>query len=691
MRAAEVPTGSPPPAEVRSVEIAFGDDLGLTDIRLSRTRQSRTVTFVADPRWTPVTGSQLRFMLAHSPQLDPGRSFLSVTLNHAQLRSLRLDETNEAQTEIQIPLPPGLLQRRNELTFSVDQKPRDGGGDVWTLIGARSAVLVAYQEEKAWQARVRDLPLPLVDPAVPRPKQLGVLLPGRVTPATLEATALVVAYFSLRAAPQPLRLAFLRSLEDGRGPVLVVGSLAEQAPLREMRAGTLNWVDSAAGPTLAQAGAAPLEPSAGVVLLSTERTERPILAITGNTPEGVLRGAWGLITGPLKAEGPAAVIADEPPRVARAARQWKGFIPPSTGFRLSEAGYGPQVLRDDAPLRMTLRATPDTRFLGYGHSIDLSLRALPALLEQADARIEISWNDVVVRRLTQAEMPRKPPYLVSLRLPGEALRPENVLSLAWRSGTSGAAAGPLASLDPEASGLYLPRRYEAKLPDLGLLRASLYPISLHPDLSDVIVVTPDQVTEEVFVVLCEAAAQLGRVLPADLAGFRVRQPSALTAAERASAHLVLLRTGTQPDAFESAFPDWRKARESAGAVVVLQAAESPWSRGHHLLSLRGSSASRLLRGFRALNEGRGWERFSGDTAFVTSRGTTSVTLGTQRQVSEADYLVYVDAWLRSHWLALPLVLTVVSALLVLALRLALAHRQDASRYLTASSGASRPS
>jgi hypothetical protein len=486
-----------------------------------------------------------------------------------------------------------------------------------------------------------------------------------------------------------LRVGFVGSPDKGTAPLLVVGTPLEQPALRETLGTQVSWSDTPSGAALAHAGA-PLDPAAGLLAIA-RRPDRPALAVIANTPEGVLRAAWGLIAGPPPTAEPSARIWDEPRRAARATREWSGFIPPRTGFRLSEAGYGPQILRDDAPLRMTLRATPDTGFLAYGHSINLSLRPLPALLDQTDTRIEIAWNDVVVRRLTPAEMPRKPPYSVPLRLPGDALRMENVISIAWRPGAAGAAAGPLASLDPETSHFYLPRLYQARLPELGLLRASLYPFSLRPDLSDVIVVTPDALTEEVFVLVCEVAAALGRVLPSDLAGFRVRPAASLTDAERASSHLVILRAGTEPDAFESAFPDWRKARESEGALAVLQEAESPWSRGRYLLSLRASSATRLLRGWRVLAEPRGWRGISGDTALVTARGVSPAVLGKPRAVREVDYLVYVDAWLRSHWLALPLVLAVVSGLLFLALRLALAHRRGGSPYLTASSGASRPS
>jgi len=48
-------------------------------------------------------------------------------------------------------------------------------------------------------------------------------------------------------------------------------------------------------------------------------------------------------------------------------------------------------------------------------------------------------------------------------------------------------------------------------------------------------------------------------------------------------------------------------------------------------------------------------------------------VGPQRRIVEISYLTRLEAWLRAHWLALPLILASASGLLWMGLRLVLGH------------------
>jgi hypothetical protein len=111
-------------------------------VRLAGKSRTDSIVFYAERKRLPAAGSALHLFLRHSPDLDGTRSFVSVSLNYALLRSLRLDYG--AETEIVIPLNSDLLKDKNELLFSVQQLPRPGIGSpqLWTEIGSRSFVLV---------------------------------------------------------------------------------------------------------------------------------------------------------------------------------------------------------------------------------------------------------------------------------------------------------------------------------------------------------------------------------------------------------------------------------------------------------------------------------------------------------------------------------------------------------------------
>src|SRR5262249_47189414 len=108
--------------------IHFKEDLKISkDLKLTGIRTSSTLKFTTESTWKPISGTTLHLFIDHSSALDGNRSFLSVTLNYGVLRSVRLDDHNQSATEIAIPLPPEMLQLKNEIVFSVEQFPEAPG------------------------------------------------------------------------------------------------------------------------------------------------------------------------------------------------------------------------------------------------------------------------------------------------------------------------------------------------------------------------------------------------------------------------------------------------------------------------------------------------------------------------------------------------------------------------------------
>jgi Bacterial cellulose synthase subunit len=656
------------PTRAASV-LRFGDPLGLADVRLAGTSDSRRIPFNCEADWKARAGSELHLFVDHSPELDANRSFLSVSLNQGILRSFRLDASNRDGAEVVIPLPAAMLRRSNELLLSVEQFAAAGSERPWTTVRAASFLTLEYDRAPPPPA-VKDLPRPLVDPLSYRPQTLFVLSPARPSGETIEATGRIVAQIAARLAPKPLRVVTVASPAEAGGAVLAVGTPSEQPAIASALAG--RSLDPAAGAVLARRGPAP----------------PPMVVVTAASPEAVRSSADGLLERAAGLEGAFATVPPAPPPLPAEPREWKDTVPPRSRFSLADLGYRPGqlALTRDAPVSIAVRTTPDARFIADAHRVFLELALLPELFRDPATRIEAAWNGASVGAFPVSGL--EPPMLsAAVRIPAALLRPRNVLTLRVTGGDALSTRAPLAVVSPETA-FYLPRAYSARLPDLSLLASSFYPFSIRADLSDVIVVVPDAPADAAFALVCELSGQLGRLVPSDRLAFRVRRASQLRAAERASAHLLLFETGERRSLVDAPALDWSRLPGGAAlrAAPMLQELPSPWNRQRFVLRLRAASAAALLDALRRLAETPVLARLGGDTAFLGSSGPECYRVTRAEAFGETPYLTTVEAWLQTHWLALPVLAVAVSAGLFAAMRGAL--QQYAAAYLTSSKGAS---
>ena len=63
----------------------------------------------------------------------------------------------------------------------------------------------------------------------------------------------------------------------------------------------------------------------------------------------------------------------------------------------------------------------------------------------------------------------------------------------------------------------------------------------------------------------------------------------------------------------------------------------------------------------------------GEVAYLTPGQAVCFDLSKRKTIQEYSYLTHVEAWLQVNWMALPIILTVVSGVLFVGLRLALNH------------------
>jgi hypothetical protein len=628
-------------------DIHFDQQLRLpAELRLRYTNESRAVEFRCESNSQPVSGSALHLFLAHAPRLSSDRSFLSVSLNYGVLRSLRLDATNQEPAEVIIPLPPHLLHRENRLTFSVSQHYPDGTPpeSMWTAILARSYVTIDA-EQASTSHDLKQLPLPLLDPDSYRPKAFDVLLPKWISTSTLEATALLVANLVHRVAPETVSINVITTIDQATKPLLLVGTAYEQPEMGSV-------------PT-----ALPESRDEGFVQVVSRGMSPPILFVTGSSPDGVLKAARALtLTG--VSGNPARIVSDVPYKPALP-RAWKGFIPPTGSFRLADLGIKPLTLgpENDYTLVLPINAPPDFRFFPNGAQMTLQFRMDPGS-DGLPRRLLVELNDVPLRDLDADSVSKDAFLALTANVPGHILKSENRLKISLRAQRPTAESLPPAVLLPNSQFTF-PCDYGAELPDLALLRFHLYPFSRTPDLSDLVIAVPAALDRPIFEAVVQLAADLGRLAPGEQLAFRLEQAGASQKSNLNESQVINLSL------FRKLGQAWPALREVA----------SKQDKRKFALNIEANSTADLKPAIEQFFGEPVLNQLSGDTAFLTTQGLTCLTTGSKTNVYEALLLLHMQTWLRTDWLALPLILITVSGVLFIAWRLMLdRHKSRNTRW-----------
>jgi cellulose synthase subunit len=242
------------------------------------------------------------------------------------------------------------------------------------------------------------------------------------------------------------------------------------------------------------------------------------------------------------------------------------------------------------------------------------------------------------------------------------------------------------------SEFYLPRDYHSKLPDLSLLRFQLYPFSLRPDLSETFIVLPNEPGGTLISSLVELACNLGRLLPTDAFAFRVIKFSELTDEHKASGNLIFLEVEQPVNGAGSQIPGFPllPSTHFSRNMPKVQEAISPWNSRRYLLRISASSASALRQAVALCFSEKVLGQLKGDGAYLKADQAVCVSLSKHQEIDEVSYLAHLEAWLRVNWQALPIILTIVSALLFIALRLLLTHYKTNTEMAVVSSDRQTP-
>lgn len=603
--------------------IHFRRQLGIEqDIRFASEAETAVIRFLCEASRRPAAGSELELIVEHSAEVDDKRSYLTVHLNYGTLRSLRLDASNAEAARVRVPLDPQLLKPgENRLEISVRQYARGGAaGGVWTSVSADSQITIR-SAAGGQAATIEDLPAPFVDNYSYRPQSFEVLQPRGISSSTLEATALVVAKLCRQAISGCAEVRPVSRLGDARRPILIAGTVEEHPELARLPG---------------QEGVS--------VFPNPEAPSQPVLVISGPTPHLVREAARGFHPAG-KGAAPAGL------------REWPGYIPPRSRFSLEELGFEEADLdaANNYSLKIPLRAPPEFRFAGYTLQINLALR-LAAGARQSGNRLSAKLNGEAVGEWTLRDLWGAAASL-KMQVDGSRLGPDNTLELTLRDPE------PVVTVLPSTR-FYFPHDYEIRLPDLALLRHRFYPFSAYPDFSGTMLVVPSRINLETFQMVLGTAAAVGRLAPAELPGFRLKRIPEITGSDRATAHFIYLRANAGDEEPEQVFRGL-PVPEAAG-VPRLQMGVSPWNRERAVLIMDRVGASALTMESLA--------GLSGDTALFRNGRWEFLRISERRTVRETFFLRRIEAWLMRSWYALPLVVTLTSALLYAAYRMSLRER-----------------
>jgi hypothetical protein len=208
----------------------------------------------------------------------------------------------------------------------------------------------------------------------------------------------------------------------------------------------------------------------------------------------------------------------------------------------------------------------------------------------------------------------------------------------------------------------MPRYYEAHLPDLALLREHFYPFSKRADMSDAVILVPDKMDDEILEALMVLAVNLGRLLPAGNVAFKVRREQEYAPHLRAGSHFIILSVNGQ----KTAHP-------------AVQQFRSPWNTGKYVLKFTAGTSAAVRQAVSRFFSPEIFNTLEGDTVFLSPTQPVMRNTTRHESVREYSYLTRIEAWLRSNWLALPIILAAASVLMFAALRLSLNQYRRGSK------------
>ena len=479
--------GPPPPGSFRTEENLF--DLGVPGpINLRGTDAYDTIYF-AIPQNQVVKQASMHLYYHFSPSLIPAMSHLKVILNGTTFATLPVPQTpsNGAAIESDVVIPPDLLVRNNQLTFEFighyAQTCEDPENSVlWAHVDTNTRIAISG-DLLALTDDLKLLPLPFFDAQLSRPPVIPMVFGVAPSLTGLEAAGVISSWFGVLGDYRSMRF----PVSVGTLPTGNVVLIAENA--NALPPG-LN-LPSAEAPTVA-VRTNPVDPYGKVLI------------VTGADADQTLAAAQALATGWPGLQGPTATITDlqlPAKSIPDDAPRWRE---PDSGGRVPLWTGPAEALQGDgsAPMVAYYKIPPDLFFRDTQQNIKLHLdyryNSVPI---GPISSMQVESNDAYLGSVPL--IPGKEPSRqasVNLAIPVVNLRPfSNSMRFRLtfqqlRSGNcndtipANLVGAILRSSYIDLSGL----PHWAAMPNLELFSNAGFPFTRYADLSETVVVLPDQ-------------------------------------------------------------------------------------------------------------------------------------------------------------------------------------------------------
>ncbi len=632
-------------------------------------------------------------------------SFLTLQVNGTNVGSVPLNVGEGKVQKVAFDIPADVIKDFNEVKLRAQQKIDEECIDpmdptLWTEILPESSFSFNYELAPV-ALDFSQYPYPFLDNLSLQPNQIAYLQPKAIAADWLTSASRLQASVARLANFQPLQTRVVVSTDAVKGEesLVIIGTAQQQPDLAKLKLPfTLKghqWLDEAGKP---------IAPESGILMLTTTPNgQAPVLVATGNGAEGVAKATQFLAQSRDRdlATSHALIVDDLPAATTPDRRDWPRHLPADSRFQLKDLTL--QETRDfedvtvrgafSSPVAFDFRALPDDRFLP-GSQMKLAYSYGPQVNPRTST-VEVLLDGVAIAGEDLSDQKGGIRETLNVELPADRITPTSKLQVAFRLKPGEAGACRRTSDDHLWGTLHgettfnLKRDTVVSLPDLQLMHVG-FPFGAPQDLSDTVVVVPDQPSATDLETLLVVSDRLGRLSRAEGLELVAQRSADLTEAQRQQANLIAI--GTQEN-----FPlaeqlpqqslklrganvrQWGEANGQIHSIRdqqgVISEMISPWNRERVILSLSAQSEAGLQHIQNVFREDDLFFQLQSDTALVTPKvANAKLTPGDideddyelkflnqqkTRQIEKVNPVRKVSYWMQGNWMTVPIGLLMV--------------------------------
>ena len=508
------------------------------------------------PRGWTIKSAKALVRYQHSPALVASRSNLTAQVNGTSVGSVPLNRKDSQVGQALFNIPPKLIQDYNQLSIIAQQNNDPQCSDpsdptLWTEVLPDSKLLFEFQPEPIPLNFTR-YPYPFFDDLSLEANRIVYLLP-KLNEGWLTAAPRFQAALGRLADFRPIETRLVQDLNEvePNDRLVIIGTPANQPALK-----SLNLPFQIAANQILDGSKIPLPDNVGLLMLTTtKKGSVPVLVVTGNALEGVIKAAQFLVQPDTRklASGQAIVVSELKTVSTPSPRNWPLYLPETNSFKLSDLKtFEGKPFKDitvrgssAVPIEFDFRALPDDQFT-RGSYMNLRYSYGPQVNPRLSA-VEVLLDDVFIggARLTSENGATR--QTLKVDLPANLIKPTSKIKVAFRlNPKEPPECGKV--IDQQLTGTIhadtdfkLNRENAVELPDLELLQTG-FPFAAPQDLSSTTLVVPDSPSDTDLLTLLAFSERLGRLSRSDSIQMKTYTASAVTADIAKKHHLVGIGT-----------------------------------------------------------------------------------------------------------------------------------------------------